>query len=71
MKINLMVAKNSNYTEFKKLEKKYIKEKGIFFGSCGLEPPNGIYQILKKRSNRNKIMEYMNCGQKVSFNREL
>jgi len=49
--------------------KKYIKkEKWRFSRSGGFEPPKRIYQSLKKELSEKKIMEYMNRGQKISFN---
>jgi len=47
------------------------EKKWIFSGICGLESPKRICQLLKKGVTENKIMEYMNCRQKVSFNREV
>jgi len=67
-----MVAKNILITQsLEKWEKYVMEKKWIFPGSCGLEPPKRICQILKKEVREDKIMECMNCGQKASFNREV
>jgi len=50
--------------------KKYIKKgKRRFCGSGELEPPKLIYRSLKKEVSEQKIMKYMNRGQKSSLNR--